>query len=765
MKAEAAQPDPNSRSVRGERGPGEPAFDASAFEAGLDRDRPNTWIGWRRRTLVLAALLGCLAVFSLVRWLAAGPQLDGVWQADADGRLVLGHSKLPALVAHQGRALREIQGASGLATAVDARILHRASRWQPDEVARAEQIAQQRAWSQALDSGAIQLRFTDGSAVTLTPAPRAYVGLGLLFWPLLGLALMVYLLGVVLVLARPQPGSLLFLAMALCQALNLVSVAVETTPGPGLPAADWLTALSWRVVLDLGTAAAALQAWTLSPRRLPYAGLAAAAAWLTLPAWLLLAQAGAPGTAGELGAVGSLWWWAQGACLGLAGAALAAIGHSYRLEPNPYALVMRRYAAIAVLAFTAATAAVAWTADLPDTGAIVAEGVSVGWALSFAVLLLTVPALGRSQQLLREFALLAGISTVATALDLLFIAGFSMGSTTSLTISVFTALALYAGVRQWLVSHLLASSLLTTERTFDRLYRAAREVQLGPARYTAVLGALLCDLFEPLEVQQVERVPARARIMGQGAALVVPLRRTDEDEARAGALVLRFAGRGQRLFTIDDARLADRVVDQLRSAVAYDQAVERGRAEERLRIAQDLHDDIGARLLTLMYQAQSREMEDYIRHTLQDLKTLTRGLAAAEQRLSHAAAEWKADLTQRLAAAHASLGWHVDHDQDVLLTVVQWSALTRVLRELVSNALYHGHATRVDVDFLLEGGALTLQVADDGEGLEPEAWAHGLGLGGVRKRVKLLGGQVAWRENKPQGIVCAVRVPDFCGRG
>ena len=72
------------------------------------------------------------------------------------------------------------------------------------------------------------------------------------------------------------------------------------------------------------------------------------------------------------------------------------------------------------------------------------------------------------------------------------------------------------------------------------------------------------------------------------------------------------------------------------------QAVERGRSEERVRIAQDLHDDIGARLLTLMYKASSPEMEDYLRHTLKDLKTLTRGLAAPSHPLSWAVAEWKA---------------------------------------------------------------------------------------------------------------------------
>jgi len=175
-------------------------------------------------------------------------------------------------------------------------------------------------------------------------------------------------------------------------------------------------------------------------------------------------------------------------------------------------------------------------------------------------------------------------------------------------------------------------------------------------------------------------------------------------------------------------------------------------------LAQDLHDDIGARLLTLMYTAQSPEMENYVRHTLQDLKTLTRGLAAPNHPLSHAAAEWKSDLAQRLTAAHIMLGWSFSADRDILLTVVQWSALTRVMRELVNNVIAHSQARRVDIEFILDGERLDLTVTDNGVGRNPQAWAHGLGLGGVRKRVKQLSGEVDWREVATGGICCRVRV-------
>jgi signal transduction histidine kinase len=248
--------------------------------------------------------------------------------------------------------------------------------------------------------------------------------------------------------------------------------------------------------------------------------------------------------------------------------------------------------------------------------------------------------------------------------------------------------------------------------------------------------------------------------------MLVPLPRIDEGQPAQpiASILMRFAGRGTRIFTRDDARLTDRVVEQLRRAVAYDKAVERGRSEERTRIAQDLHDDIGARLLTLMYKSQTPEIEDYIRHTLKDLKTLTRGLAAADQRLSHATAEWKTDIGQRLTAAQIELSWSFTYDRDVVLSVVQWSALTRVLRELVSNAIQHSCATHVDIAASLERGRLRLSFGDDGIGHTPQAWSHGLGLGGVRKRVNLLGGSVQWRENGRAGIVCVVLLPDVDAR-
>jgi signal transduction histidine kinase len=729
----------------------ESLFEASAFERVIAR-RPSRWIGWRRRLLVLLALCGCLALFVTVRLLVQSPAVDAQWQAGPHGQPMLLASGDVALQPYLGRTLVRID-ADGRSLAPADGLRLGAPRWTVDDQQRADQVETRRQLGRMMHARELTLHFDNGGTVAVPPRPRGHAGLGIGFWLLAAPALVLFLIGAVVLLAKPMACNALFALMAACQSVSLMWIGIEagTTLLP-LPA--WLADdLPWRFGLDLVTAAAAVHAFSLYPRRLPARHAIAAMAWFLAAgiSWAL--------TSPDLPYA---WWWGQASILAFGVAGIAVLTWSYAQEPNPFAMVMRRFGFAALgtmLVVNAALVAADWQPGL--AGGIAASAVLV-WSLFFASLMALVPFLSRARRLLREFAMLAGLSTVATSLDLLFITLFSLEPFASLTLAVFIALAGYAAARQWMLDQMVGSRVLTTERTFEQLYRIAREVQKAPERRGVLMAQLLRELFEPLELLHVPRAAPRARVLADGSALVVPVRSAEDGEPMS--LVLRFARRGRRIFTREDARLTDRIVDQLRRAVAYDRAVERGRSEERLRIAQDLHDDIGARLLTLMYKAQDPEIEDYIRHTLQDLKTLTRGLAAANHRLSHSVGEWKADIQQRLTAANIELGWSFSFNEDAELGVVQWSALTRVLRELVSNAIYHARATRVEIDASLSAGVLRLSVADDGEGRNPQAWSHGLGLGGVRKRVKQLGGDVVWRENGARGIVCEVRVPDLFRR-
>lgn len=728
--------------------PEDSLFEASAFERAL-ASRPARWIGWRRRILMGLALVACLLLFGLIRVLAGSATIDAQWQVDSPGVAILQASGHPVLRTLVGARLLRVE-VGNADVPLETLYASTAPRWTVDDQTRRAVIQARRSASQMLAADRVTLHFEGGRQIDIHPHSRGPSGIGAAFWLLAMPALALGLIGVVVLLAKPTPTNALYALMAVCQAINLLWIGIESASPPIQMPATLANDLPWRLGLDLVTAAAAVHAFAFYPRPIAWRWPLIALAWLI---------AAATTAAVALARMPHAWWTGQVAILVLGMCALAALSRSYAEEPNPFAVVMRRFGFAALgtmIVVNIALVAADWQPGIADN---VATSAVIVWSLFLGSLMALVPFLSRARRLLREFAMLAGLSTVATSLDLLFITVFSLEPFASLTLAVFVALAGYAAARQWMLDQMIGSRVLTTERTFEHLYRVAREVQKAPEKRAALLAQLLQNLFDPLEVLHVARALPRSRVLANGAAMVVPVRGQQDREPLS--LVLRFSRRGRKIFSREDARLTDRVVDQLQRAAAYDQAVERGRTEERQRIAQDLHDDIGARLLTLMYKAQDPEIEDYLRHTLQDLKTLTRGLAASDHRLSHAVAEWKADIQQRLTAAQIDLGWSFAFNDDMELGVVQWSALTRVLRELVSNAIYHARASRIEIKAHVTSGTLHLRVADDGIGRHPESWAHGLGLGGIRKRVKQLGGTVIWIQNHPHGITCSVQIPDL----
>jgi signal transduction histidine kinase len=733
---------------------------------GRSGHRTARWMGWRLRLLVVTALLGCVGLFLVVRWIADSVHLDASWRSDGKGRLELVSTGDPELKPFSGQVLVGLIGRQERAAANDrldlpasavietsALALQRSARWIIDDALRARAQALQTALANATSQPVVRLYFGNGDLVEVGTTPRGFWNLGAMFWLLCTGALAMYLMAMVVMLSRPSVRNLLYGVMALCQSANLIFIAMESVSDLGLPVAVSSLNVAVRMGLDLFTGAAIVHATCLHPRRLPGANSIAIATWFSTAALLILA-----GT----GQLSHLWWWAQAWMAGLGFVAIGLLTWSYRFEPHPVAEMLRRFGWVAVASWLLLTLSLAAADRVPGLQLNVAAIGSMTWYVFFAAIFLLVPFISKSRQAMREFALLAAISTVATSLDLMFVAVFSLGQFASLSLSLFMSLAVYAGARQWLLNQLMGNNILTTERMFEHLYRIAREVEARPERTAALLAQLLRELFEPMEVTIIAKRSRETRIVADGSAMILPVPALQSaEDSQAQSIMIRFAQRGRRLFISEDARLTDRIVEQLRRAVMFDKAVEQGRTEERKRLAQDLHDDIGARLLTLMYKAQDLEMEQYIRHTLQDLKTLTRGLAASNHRLSHAAAEWKTDLTHRLAAAHIKLGWAFSTDADPLLSVGQWSALTRVMRELVSNSIAHAQALQVDIELRLERERLDLTITDNGCGRNPRAWAHGLGLGGVRKRVKQLGGEVEWREAQPSGICCQVIIREL----
>ncbi len=720
------------------------------------------WMGWRFKALVILVLLACVGVFALAHSLSMQARLPFELQATPTGQVRILSVDYPPLQHLEGRVLLGIgrPGPQGVQAPLDAHSLWRSARWvAPTEQRQALQAAHRQV-SQVIDAAmasdrTVLLRFQDQQDETVVVAPQGWRGLSPLFWLLAMTALGVYTVAAIVAMSDLSWRNLAFALMALSQAVQLSLLAVGQ--GWGWLSPDWM--MRWdlllRVSFDLVCTAAMLHLAVSYPRDLPHARPIALAAWgLALLTW-----AWAHDQASD-----AAWWAVQAVCLGLSGAAVLAFGWSFKVSQHPVTLVVRRFVLVGALSWAMLVAVTALGGARPDMQWQVSWYGAMVWHVYAGLTAAMSPYLSRTRPILLEFSMLAASSTVAASLDLLFVAAFSLGQFTSMTLSLFLSFGVYLIARRWMLNRLPGRDPLTMERLFQRLYRIAREVERRPDGLDGSLMRLMREMFDPLEVQLIAGELRHATLRGNGSVLLVPVPHlAGPPPARPGpaVMLLKHAAKGQRLFTSEDARLAERVMEQLHRALSFDQAVEQGRSEERLRIAQDLHDDIGARLLTLMYQAPNPEIEEYIRHTIQDLKTLTRGLAAQSHVLSEAAGEWKRDLHQRLSAARCELDWQMSLDDEVTLTMVQWSALTRILRELVSNAISHAKASRVRVALVLANDRLSLEVEDNGLGREPATWAHGLGLGGVRKRVKQLGGSVRWLEAEPRGIRCEVVVEPF----
>lgn len=83
--------------------------------------------------------------------------------------------------------------------------------------------------------------------------------------------------------------------------------------------------------------------------------------------------------------------------------------------------------------------------------------------------------------------------------------------------------------------------------------------------------------------------------------------------------------------------------------------------------------------------------------------------------------------------------------------------LYRTVQESLTNALRHGHATKVAIDFRTADGFLFMTVLDNGSGMKK--MTRGIGLAGMEERISELGGNVEANNAAEGGFRLAVRIP------
>ena len=197
---------------------------------------------------------------------------------------------------------------------------------------------------------------------------------------------------------------------------------------------------------------------------------------------------------------------------------------------------------------------------------------------------------------------------------------------------------------------------------------------------------------------------------------------------------------------------------------------EAARLHERESLLREMHDGIGAQLMTALRGVErgafnSEQVQAALQDSLDDLRMLMDS-ADMGRHLPGALATWRNRWDPRLAALGLALDWSVeDSVHSATLAPDAVLQLMRILQEATANVVKHAGATRlalqVKLQVGLQGNALHLSLQDNGCGLPDPPPAGGRGLRSMHTRAQLLGGPltVQRRSDGQRGTVVSIALP------
>ncbi|WP_037668226.1 GAF domain-containing sensor histidine kinase [Streptomyces griseus] len=233
-------------------------------------------------------------------------------------------------------------------------------------------------------------------------------------------------------------------------------------------------------------------------------------------------------------------------------------------------------------------------------------------------------------------------------------------------------------------------------------------------------------------------------------------------------------------FTEDDeallAILAQHAAIALTNARLYERSRELTIAEERSRLAHELHDAVSQKLFSLRLTAQAAaalvdrdparakgelhqvaalaaEAADELRAAVVELRP-----AALDEDGLVATLRTQIQVLDRAHSAHVTFAGSGVR----ALPAAQEEAVLRVAQEALHNALRHSGASLVDVTLDKRAGGAVLRVTDDGSGFDPRsirrAGRH-LGLVSMRDRASGVGGTLTVQSAPGKGTTIEMEVP------
>lgn len=300
--------------------------------------------------------------------------------------------------------------------------------------------------------------------------------------------------------------------------------------------------------------------------------------------------------------------------------------------------------------------------------------------------------------------------------------------------------------------------------SLERLNRQIMQTRVAIGVMTAIIlaaGLLAAFLISDVMTRPLrELATAAQRIASGDLNQRVPARRGDE----IGLLADAFNDMAAKVAERDASlRLLSRRLLSIQE-------------EERIRIAREVHDELGQALTGLKLDLsliatqlaktdaglheKAQTMIQHIDTTIQTVRRIATELRPGilDSLGLVAALEWQANEFQMRTGIRCKIASTVD---DAQWPPEMQTVFFRIFQETLTNVIRHAKATRVDVRLHQEHGRLVMTVKDNGRGIseEEQASTRSLGLVGMRERAMLIGGEVALHGAPGRGTTVTLRVP------
>ena len=199
-----------------------------------------------------------------------------------------------------------------------------------------------------------------------------------------------------------------------------------------------------------------------------------------------------------------------------------------------------------------------------------------------------------------------------------------------------------------------------------------------------------------------------------------------------------------------------------------------GQEKERLKIASDLHDDLGSSLTAIRISIEnvkertldtdSRSILENAHHILNDTYVKVRTLSHTQNSRVLSEDGWISSLKD-LAHKINKTG---NLDVEVLHSGLKGSLsnstelyLFRIIQELINNIMKHAHATEASINITGYDNILDIMVEDNGKGFNPnQVLKNGMGLDNIKKRVNDMNGTFTVDSNiEKGGCTISIEIP------